>query len=740
MDKINRPAQIIQAIKAIEDSPLSVNQYFKENDLPFNYTTYYSYKKIINDKGIAGLIDQRSKGNNGKLSDSIKSYVKGFLDNKRHTTSFEIKNIVENEFQVAISVRSINRFRQENNLSFTPLERNNDPWSESGASEVVIALALQTGLIETISDFIYRRVQNKKRTKQFRENALLKKDHLSHRSKGKFTSSYNKLRNVRKNRFKSVEEKVDKKKFDSMEICKLSKDSIKRYCLALFSLPIVTSNGRSQSVNNVKGNALKYLCGFNYKAATIDKHIRELKYLQISNELIEVIGKFWLNFWKVRNKSDSVFACYYIDGNTKALWSSKRCHKGKVTMLGRVQNCIEQLFIHDGQGHPIYFKTFNGHADFGKNGLKMVDSITKYLNAETDEKDQFAVNRILIMDGGGNAVKILREIIEYYYITILDNNQTGNRKLKCISEEQRYEYGDAYLIDGKIELKDSNDGYILEPRAVQVKWDNGKICTLVTNLPTEIFSISNVVKSYFDRWPNQELDFKNMKNGVNLHRMVGYGKKLVDNPNVIEKIELLQTQIKKLKTELAIPLIKIKGLENERQSLIMNETAYREKSEIMDGERNFKSKTEELAFKNIQKKLNQISVKIKNVKEEHRSSFNSLKKKENELAIIIDKKKRYYVDVELDQLMTCYKMSFANISRYFLDECFGNKKMTLQSIFESIFDLRGKVKEEDGQRKIFIDRNPKQAEVMRKLAVGFEVINKMEIGDIGGCTYDFRLV
>lgn len=53
----------------------------------------------------------------------------------------------------------------------------------------------------------------------------------------------------------------------------------------------------------------------------------------------------------------------------------------------------------------------------------MIDKITEYLDEETDIKGQFSVNRILIMNGGGNAVKILREIKDYYYITILDNNQ-----------------------------------------------------------------------------------------------------------------------------------------------------------------------------------------------------------------------------------------------------------------------------------------------------------------------------
>ena len=93
-------------------------------------------------------------------------------------------------------------------------------------------------------------------------------------------------------------------------------------------------------------------------------------------------------------------------------------------MLGRVMNCLEQVFIHDGQGHPIFIQTFNGHADLGKNALRMMDTISEYLENTTTLKGQFGVNRILIMDAAGNGVKTLRELSgsdsNYYYITMLD--------------------------------------------------------------------------------------------------------------------------------------------------------------------------------------------------------------------------------------------------------------------------------------------------------------------------------
>ena len=135
-----------------------------------------------------------------------------------------------------------------------------------------------------------------------------------------------------------------------------------------------------------------------------------------------------------------------------------------------------------------------------------------------------------------------------------------------------------------------------------------------------------------------------------------------------------------------------------------------------------------------------LANKIKDIKKLHLKSFNSLKMKENELSRIIDKNKRYYVDVELDQIMTCFKISFANICSFLVQECFANENMNLQNLFESIFDLHGKVKEEGNQRKILINRNLKEIKVMEKLRHVFNVINSMQIKNLGGSVYNFNLV
>jgi hypothetical protein len=734
-----RVAVIVQTIQDIEHSPLPVRRYFKEKAPPFGRAQYYLYKKTLEEYGIQGLYDHRSQGNNVKFTQEMKGFVKGLLESNRSMTSSEVQRALHHEFGVVLSITGINDVRREYDL-----RRTEQAFQESGASELLIVLALASGFIGTITDAILQHVHRKQASERFCKSLTMPKDHVDLRSHGQFTSAYNNALEIRESRFQSLDEKCQQKRMASMRIFSRSKAVLTRYTLALFALPLVTANGRVRSIDHPRGNALAYLCGYNYKAATLSKHLSELKYLQISNDLLATTAQFWLEFWSRRHQGETLFACYYLDGHTKALWSSKSCHKGKVTMLGRVMNCLEQVFIHDGQGHPIYFRTFNGHADLGTHVLSMMESISDYMkdSPDTDTDAQLSVNRILIFDGGGNGVRTLRGLCTsaYHFITMLDANQVTERKLKTVSQEKRYEYGAAWLVDCAIELEDSYEkGYLFETRAVQVHWDNGRRAVLITSVSEEMFSPDNVVKSYFERWPLQELNFKEMKSRVNIHRLVGYGKRVVDNTSMLERSQQLQTQIRDLEQALEQPLHDMETLEKMLHVRIKEERIYREKSQVVDGKRTL-SETDAPILQEIQRDINRLKRKIRAIKQGDLKRFTALKKKRTELARIIDKKKIYHVDVELDQIMTCFKISFANICCYLLEECFDGEKMTLHRLFETIFELRGQMRFEGEQRHVCITRNPKQKTLMKKLEHAFDVINHMRIADINGYTYHFTLV
>lgn len=386
----DRVAAIVQTIQAVEQSSLSVNQYFKANKTPFGRVQYYLYKKTLQERGIQGLYDQRIQGKNVKFTKEMKSFVKGLLESNLSMPALEVQAAIHKECGIVLSTTGINDFRRAHNL-----RRTANVFQESGASEMLIALAVASGFIDSITDAIYQSVQQKRTSTSFWESRLMPSDHPDLRSHGQFTSDYNSAPGVSMSRFQSLDEQCRKKRVVSMRIFSRSRASLMRYTLALFSLPFVTMNGRIRSIDNPRGNALAYLCGYNYKAATLTRYLSELTYLQVSQTLITTTARFWIEFWDRRNRSETMFVCYYLDGNTKALWSSKSCHKGKVTMLGRVMNGLEQVFIHDGQGHPIYFRTFNGHADLGKHVLSMMEKISDYVKEVTTSETPMGVNKIL---------------------------------------------------------------------------------------------------------------------------------------------------------------------------------------------------------------------------------------------------------------------------------------------------------------------------------------------------------
>ena len=192
MTEKDRIEKIIRILEDIEKSSLSLSQYFREKTVPFGRAQYYNYKKAIEERGIEGLIDQRNKGNHLKFTEEIKNFIKGLLNRDRSLTSEDVETEINKEFGTSISITVINDFRRENNLTLIRIKENISPIKESGASEIVMALAMETGIIDAITDSICFAVEKMRESQKFKLSASNPKDHSDLRIKGKFTKEYNK--------------------------------------------------------------------------------------------------------------------------------------------------------------------------------------------------------------------------------------------------------------------------------------------------------------------------------------------------------------------------------------------------------------------------------------------------------------------------------------------------------------------------------------------------------------------
>ncbi len=379
--------------------------------------------------------------------------------------------------------------------------------------------------------------------------------------------------------------------------------------------------------------------------------------------------RFWKKNWgeELDGPDAEKLMCFYIDGNTKAIWSSKRVMKNKVTMLGRVMGCLEQVFIHDCFGHPIYFETYSGRCPHG--GEYVLELFEK-IEAVIDEMpgSRSAVCRAIVMDGADNSVKTLREFAsqkKYHYITTLDNDQWNERKINFINSPSRYIYGDATLQEVEIELEDSREkDYLIRSRAIKTDWDNGKETVLLTSLPRKQVGSSGVVQSYFNRRPSEELQFKSMNAAVSLKKITGYGKQEVKDENVIKRQAHAARMIEKLKNDLSGQLKKIKEHEEAIIKLIPEERKLRNQSKIENGKRILSSDlTEELKSYTRQINKHEKSIK-KKIEKSDQDKFRRLRNHEREWFRLRGKEVVYKVDAELDRIVTYHRVGLANLYAY----------------------------------------------------------------------------
>jgi arginine repressor len=734
-----RKEQIVKWLERIKHSRLSAPAFFDKYHVPFSLTQFYRYRKAFEAAGVEGIADGRAHGNNRRIHAEAEGFLAGYVAAYGQTTEEELRQVIRDRFGIEMSRSGLSRCMKRIGITRAPRVRASQTSSRPAPHagfELVVALAWHFGWPQWCAQVIQETIRRAQRSKRF---ALEVEPDLKGRRHGKFTARYNRRRDVRQERFQSVDHKRQSRSLQSMQVVNVDETILARKCLAILTLPFITHNGEIRTVATALGKALKDFCGFQYSQATLARFLSELKYLGVSGDLLRRQVEFWQNVWRheLPLEQNLPLLCYYVDGNTKALWSSKRVKKNKVTMLGRVMGCMEQVFVHDMHGRPIYFETYSGHAPIGEYVLSLFEKIEDSLEGPGPK---LPVQRAIVMDAASNSVRTLRAFAaqkKYHYITSLDDNQWDLRKVRRQGKPQRYRYGAATLRDCEIELEDSSErGYLFLTRAIKIEWDRGKETYLITSLPKEIIRTSQLVKAYFDRWPDEELSFKVMKAIGCLHRVAGYGKQKLPDVKVRKRQEELTSEIRKLSTKLREPLSMIAEEEIKIAKLIPQERRLRACSRIVKGQRILPRKEAE-ELKTISRLINSHQRRIKAIRRDN-PNFRKLDKAEHEWIRLQGKESVYKVDVELDQIMTFFRVSLVNIYTYMV-RLMGWSHLSLVGLLHTVLLLPGRIEENVESRHIFLERIDKDPQTMEALSAVISKINEFGITNMRGQRLFFSL-
>jgi transposase len=738
---VERKELILKWLERFERSGLSAPAFFAKYRVPFSLVQFYRYRKSILQSGTDSLTDGRSGGNHRHVHSEAEGFLVGYVSAHPSATESELQRVMQERFGIEISQSGMSQC-----LKRLGIRR---PWPRPRAQplrvpavyagfELVVALAWHFGWPQRTAEVIGQAIARAQRSKRFAapdEAADVK----GRSQRGQFTARYNRRRPVRLQRFQSVEDKRSSKSLQSMDVAKVKAQTLARKCLGVLTLPFVTGNGEVRTVNTALGQSLQAFCGFQYKQATLARFLAELKYLGVAEDLLHDQVAFWQQVWREELPVEENFPllCYYVDGHTKALWSKKRVKKNKVTMLGRVMGCLEQVFVHDSHGRPLYFETYSGHAPMGEYILSLFEKIEDSLEGGGPK---LAVQRAIVMDAASNSVRTLRAFAcqkKYHYITSLDDNQWDPRKIRKQGKPQRYRHGAATLWECEIELEDSREkDYLFVTRAIKIVRDRGKETYLITSLPKDIVGASQVVKAYFDRWPDEELPFKVMKAVGCLNRVAGYGKQKLPDKEVEKRQRQLACQIQALKQKLSEPQAAIEKEESRIATLIPQERRLRARSRIVEGRRVLPCReTQEL--KAISCRIAGHQRRIKAIRKAN-SAFKKLERLQREWMRLQGKETVYKVDVELDQIMTYFRVSLVNLYSY-LARMLGWSHLSLVKFLYTVLFLTGKVEETPGTRHVILERNEKDPQTMEVLGKALGVINDLNIHNIAGQKLTFAL-
>ncbi len=203
-----------------------------------------------------------------------------------------------------------------------------------------------------------------------------------------------------------------------------------------------------------------------------------------------------------------------------------------------------------------------------------------------------------------------------------------------------------------------------------------------------------------------------------------------------EKHGELCERITQLKAELKVPLMEIEAIENQLIDLYQQERMFRERSKILDGERVL-DEADSIELGRYETRINKCLRQQKTIEKGYKDDFKRLKRYLKEEKRIRDKDKVYRIDTELDQIMTCFKMSFINLCSLFLTKCMDHERFELQTLFESIFQLGGVAFVSEWEKIIDLEMNPKESKLMDKLNKGLRILNTMDIHDLNGRVVKF---
>ena len=89
--------------------------------------------------------------------------------------------------------------------------------------------------------------------------------------------------------------------------------------------------------------------------------------------------------------------------------------------------------------------------------------------------------------------------------------------------------------------------------------------------------------------------------------------------------------------------------------------------------------------------------------------------------------------------MTFYRIGLVNLYSYLATELFGGERVSMSRMVESIMHLRATIEERATTKKVILEYNKKEPDMMRRLEKAIDKINNLASKTLDGKRYQFAL-
>jgi len=502
-------------------------------------------------------------------------------------------------------------------------------------------------------------------------------------------------------RFNSVTERRAVKDLREMRVVKESTEVHHRKNLAMMLLPCVVRGSRWAGLEHWRGEHLGDLCGFAYQAATLDKYARELKLAGCAEASREAVASFWLREEGTHTDPQTGAVMLYADASTKPLWTHHWTRASKVSKTGRVMPATTTMTLHSGAGTPLLYRSYSGQ-------VSVPAKVEQFLAEYEKHAGDGTARRVIVIDREAHAVWLFKALDPRWgFVIPLRSPVVGpSAKFEEVGVWSPYGDGPDEVRDAHLWLNDSRPGEAaLRTRVVgRRRHRTGKVAWYATNLPVDEFTATDVVRLYFDRWPLQEHVYRDGSGAVGLDVHHGYGKRKVETVAVVDRDQKLHGQIRRLETEIAKRHARADDLRADRdthQAALDRAAPYNQRDQQVFGEALARGDapgvlrrrhTEVEIWRRWETdtgaKIEGFSRELAKVEQAAAAADESRTRKLAEIEHLASLRQIFTVDVELDEILTAFKLTFMNLCAVLMAKYLGTT-MELETLIEAVLTLPG---------------------------------------------------